>query len=64
MQEIQQTESTTTIETILAQRKEKADKMRQLGVDPYPARVKIDNKIAQVRTKFEYCRKKNRHPNR
>jgi len=37
MQEIQQTESTTTIETILAQRKEKADKMRQLGVDPYPA---------------------------
>lgn len=57
MQEIQQTESTTTIETILAQRKEKADKMRQLGVDPYPARVKIDNKIAHVRTKFEYLQK-------
>ncbi len=58
MEETQQTASqTTTIETILAQRKEKADKMRTLGVDPYPARVKIDNKIAQVRTKFEYLQK-------
>jgi len=58
MEETQQTaQQTTTIETILAQRKEKADKMRSIGVDPYPARVKIDNKIAQVRTKFEYLQK-------
>ena len=49
--------SQATIDTILAQRKNKADTMKANKIDPYPARVKIDNKIAQVREKFESLQK-------
>ena len=49
--------SQATIDTILAQRKNKADTMRANNIDPYPARVKIDSKIAQVREKFESLQK-------
>ena len=49
--------SQATIDTILAQRKNKADTMKANKIDPYPARIKIDNKIAQVREKFETLKK-------
>ena len=49
--------STTTIDTIISQRKEKADKMRISGIDPYPARVKIEHKIEQVRNTFDSLQK-------
>ncbi|MDD2523933.1 MAG: lysine--tRNA ligase [Endomicrobiaceae bacterium] len=49
--------STNTIDTIISQRKEKADKMRISGIDPYPARVKIEHKIAQTRDNFDFLQK-------
>ena len=49
--------SQATIDTIIAQRKNKADTMRAAKIDPYPARIKIDNKIAQVREKYESLQK-------
>lgn len=49
--------STTAIETIISQRKDKADKMRTEGIDPYPARIKIEHKIADIRTKFDSIQK-------
>ena len=49
--------SATTIETILAQRKEKADKMRAQGIDPYPAKVKVEHKISNVKEKFNSLQK-------
>ncbi|MBR3654050.1 MAG: lysine--tRNA ligase [Elusimicrobia bacterium] len=49
--------SQATIDTIIAQRKNKADTMRAAKIDPYPARIKIDSKIAQVREKYESLQK-------
>ncbi|MFA6613757.1 MAG: lysine--tRNA ligase [Endomicrobiia bacterium] len=49
--------SATTIDTIISQRKEKADKMRISGIDPYPARVKIEHKISQTRENFDFLQK-------
>ena len=49
--------SQATINTIISQRKNKADMMRTAKIDPYPARVKIDHKIAHVRQKFENLQK-------
>ncbi len=49
--------STATIDTIISQRKDKADKMRAEGIDPYPARIKIEHKIEQVRTNFDALQK-------
>lgn len=54
---LQTTNVSTTIETILAQRKEKADKMRAQGIDPYPAKVKVEHKIEQVKEKFNFLQK-------
>lgn len=54
---LQTTNVSTTIETILAQRKEKADKMRAQGIDPYPAKVKVEHKIEQVKEKFNSLQK-------
>ena len=49
--------SQATIDTIIAQRKNKADTMRAAKIDPYPARIKIDSKIAQVREKYDSLQK-------
>lgn len=49
--------SSTAIDTIISQRKEKADKMRAAGIDPYPARVKIEHKISHIREKFDSLQK-------
>jgi lysyl-tRNA synthetase class 2 len=54
---LQSTNVSTTIETIMAQRKEKADKIRALGIDPYPAKIKVEHKIEQVTEKFNYLQK-------
>ena len=45
--------SKATIDLIMEQRKERADKMKQSGIDPYPARVKAEHKILHVREKFD-----------
>ena len=54
---LQATSVLTTIETIMAQRKEKADKMKAQGIDPYPAKVKVEHKIEQVKEKFNSLQK-------
>ncbi|MDD5021853.1 MAG: lysine--tRNA ligase [Endomicrobiaceae bacterium] len=54
---LQSTNVSTTIETIMTQRKEKADKMKAQGIDPYPAKIKVEHKIEQVKEKFNFLQK-------
>ena len=49
----EQETSTTAIDNLIAQRKEKADKMKAAGINPYPAKVDVKDKISQVRKNFE-----------
>jgi lysyl-tRNA synthetase class 2 len=41
------------LETLIANRKAKLDQLRELGVDPYPARFRVEESISRIRERYD-----------
>jgi lysyl-tRNA synthetase class 2 len=50
---VSESEKQQPLETLLANRRAKLDGLREMGVDPYPGRFRLDLTVGEVRTRYD-----------
>jgi lysyl-tRNA synthetase class 2 len=50
---VSESEKQQPLETLLANRRAKLDGLREMNVDPYPGRFRVDSSVAEIRDRYD-----------